>query len=169
MVIGLCSTCWGAAHDQPHGDGGPAGANPRHGCERPTGRSRRRRNCHRRGGNLHLKKAAFRGSFDLHGDGVTIHGSQLLVLNGVLDQSLSGPVAGRFIVTAEINGRPTTIWEGAIHGVVNALIFTGRAIAHGEGPYAGQKLLLEFRERPATPSNPNPEVFDLTGFMTRRD
>jgi hypothetical protein len=121
-----------------------------------------------KGGNLHLKKAAFVGGFELHGDGVDISGSQQLVLTGVLDRTLSGPVAGRFSVTAVVNGRPATIWEGAIHGRIRSLSFTGRAIAHGEGPYAGQKLVLHFLERPATPENPNPEVFDLTGTVTRR-
>ena len=118
-------------------------------------------------GNLHLETAAFRGSFALHGDGVDIVGSQQVVLYGVLDQTLSGPVAGSFTITAELDGQPTTIWKGTIHGVVDALIFTGQASAHGMGPYAGQRLTLYFQERAATPETPNPEVFDLAGFLSR--
>jgi hypothetical protein len=98
---------------------------------------------------------------------VDIQGTQLLVLTGILNRTLSGPVAGRFTVTATVNGHPTTVWKGTILGFVEALIFTGRAVAHGTGPYAGQTLMLSFHERPATPTSPNPEVFDLTGFLVR--
>jgi len=119
------------------------------------------------GGNPHLNAAAFFGGFELHGDGVLITGSQIVVLNGVVDQTLSGPVAGSFTVTSDVNGGGATIWSGTVHGFVEGLIFTGRAVAQGQGPYAGQKLTLYFQERPATPENPNPEIFDLAGFLTR--
>ena len=33
---------------------------------------------------------------------------------------------------------------------------------------AHQKLILDYQERPATPANPNPEVFDLAGVIARR-
>lgn len=122
-----------------------------------------------RAGNLHLRQAAFQGDFALHGAGVTIVGTQTLVLTGVLDATLSGPVAGRFTVTALVNGQHTTLWDGTIHGVIRALSFTGRAVARGAGPSAGQHLTLLYQERPATPDNPNPEVFDLTGFIVRLD
>jgi hypothetical protein len=118
-------------------------------------------------GNLHLRQAAFRGRFALHGEGVDIQGTQLLVLTGALDETLSGPVAGHFTVTVIADGQPTVVWQGTIYGFVKALSFTGWAIAHGTGPYAGQTLTLAFQERPATPTNPNPEVFDLAGFLAR--
>jgi hypothetical protein len=122
-----------------------------------------------RGGNLHLRQAAFVGGFALQGTGVSIEGAQRVVLTGVLDETLSGPVAGRLTVTAVVNGQATTIWEGTIHGVLAGLSFIGRAVAHGAGPYTGQRLTLEYRERPATPTNPNPEVFALSGVLTRHD
>jgi hypothetical protein len=119
-------------------------------------------------GHLHLRQAAFRGSFALEGGGISIKGAEVIVLNGVLDATLSGPVAGTLTIATGITPESTTLWQGTIHGRVNALIFTGQAVAHGVGPYAGQHLKLTYQERPATPGNPNPEIFDLTGVLSGR-
>ena len=80
----------------------------------------------------------------------------------------SGPAAGRSPITAVVDGRPTTVREGTIHAFLDALHFTGRAVARGAGPYAGQRLSPDYRERPATPEPPDPAVFDLAGVIARR-
>ena len=119
-------------------------------------------------GHLHLRQAAFEGSFHLEGNGISITGTQVIVLNGVLDATLSGPVAGSLTVTVDERGESIVVWQGTIHGRVDALIFTGQAVARGVGPHAGQQLKLTYQERPATPGVPNPEVFDLAGAVARR-
>src|SRR6478672_5548546 len=89
-------------------------------------------------GNIHLRKAEYQGSFALEGENIHVVGTQLIVLNGVLDATLSGPVAGSLTVTVDVSGNPVTVWQGTVHGRVIGLIFTGQAVAHGVGRYAGQ-------------------------------
>jgi len=116
-------------------------------------------------GNLHFKQAAFAGGFALQGDGVDIEGTQVLALTGVVDETFSGPLAGSFEVTSKVGGVETVIWAGSVHGHLEQLSFTGHVVAQGQGPYAGLKLKLQMQEIPATPGNPNPELFDLSGSI----
>jgi hypothetical protein len=113
-------------------------------------------------GNSHIKQLVQTGDFTLvernSGELVT-QGTQVLVLNGVLDQTNSGPIAGRFTV---VDGVGTVIWEGTVHGVLDELHFTGEITAHGRGPYAGLILTLKVVE---TKPPETPEKFDLTGSI----
>jgi hypothetical protein len=116
-------------------------------------------------GKLHLKKTAFAGGFSLQGDGIDIQGHQVLALTGVLDHTLSGPATGSFVVTGDVGGVETVIWAGSIHGYLEQLSFTGQVVAQGQGPYSGLQLKLQMQEVAATPENPNPEVFDMSGSI----
>jgi hypothetical protein len=116
-------------------------------------------------GNFHIKQFAQRGNFELEeieGGDFAIQGTQVLVLNGVLDETGSGPIAGRFTVTAEVDGVEAVIWEGTVHGVLEKLHFTGEIKAHGRGPYAGLILTLDVVEIEPTETT---EEFALTGSI----
>jgi hypothetical protein len=116
-------------------------------------------------GNLHFHQVLAQGDFSLQGDGIAIDGTQTLVLNGSVDRSFSGPFSGTFTVRTLLEGQDTVIWEGHVHGQVVHLIFTGRITAHGQGPFAGMLLQLDVQEDDPTPETPNPETFDLTGWI----
>jgi hypothetical protein len=113
--------------------------------------------------NLHIKQLVQTGDFKLverSGGNFAIQGTQVLVLNGVLDDTQSGPIAGRFTVKADVDG--AVIWEGSVHGVLEGLHFTGEIKAHGRGPYAGLILTLHIEE--GAPME-DAEVFELTGSI----
>jgi hypothetical protein len=57
------------------------------------------------------------------------------------------------------------IWEGHVHGQVVEGSFTGRITAHGNGPFEGMLLQLDIQEDTPTMEHPNPETFDLTGWI----
>lgn len=116
-------------------------------------------------GKLHLMQVAFAGGFALQGSDIDIQGNQVLVLTGILDETLSGPASGSFVVTSDVGGAETVIWAGSVHGYLEQLSFNGQVVAQGEGPYAGLQLKLQMQEIPSTPDNPNPEVFDLNGSI----
>jgi hypothetical protein len=86
----------------------------------------------------------------------------VLVLDGVLDETESGPTAGRFTVKADVNDVETVIWEGTVHGALERLHFRGEITAHGRGPYAGLILTLDIEEIGETETS---EVFELTGSI----
>ena len=114
-------------------------------------------------GNSHIKQLAQTGDFVLCCGDFAIQGTQLLVLNGVLDATGSGPIAGRFTVKAEdVDGVETVIWEGTVHGALEGLHFIGHITAHGQGPYAGLILMLDIEEIAPTETM---EVFELTGSI----
>jgi hypothetical protein len=116
-------------------------------------------------GNSHIKQFAQIGDFELVGvdDNVfSIQGIQSLVLNGVLDATGSGPIAGRFTVKADIDGVETVLWEGTVHGALEGLHFSGEITAHGQGPYAGLILTLHVEEIEPTDTT---EEFALTGSI----
>jgi hypothetical protein len=116
-------------------------------------------------GNLHIKQFAQTGDFklvELDGGDFAIQGTQVLVLNGVLDETESGPIAGRFTVTAEVDDVETVIWKGTIHGTLEGLHFIGHITAHGRGPYAGLILTLDVEEIAPTETT---EKFELTGSI----
>ena len=113
-------------------------------------------------GNSHIKQLVQTGDFELQGGHFAIQGTQVLVLNGVLDKTGSGPIAGRFTVKADVDGVEAVIWKGTVHGVLEGLHFTGKITAHGRGPYAGLILMLDVKEI-ETPEPP--EVFALTGYI----
>jgi hypothetical protein len=117
------------------------------------------------GGNLHYQKVVVKGNFTLHGDGVDIDGKQIVVLNGILDETLTGPFFGAFSVSMEIAGEETVIWEGQYHGYVTNLSYSGQATAHGRGPFEGMQLKFEGQEDPPTPGNPDPNVFGQSGWI----
>lgn len=63
-------------------------------------------------GNLHIKQFAQTGDFELverDGGDFAIQGTQLLVLNGVLDETGSGPIAGSITVKANVDRVETVI------------------------------------------------------------
>lgn len=113
-------------------------------------------------GNLHIKQLVQIGDFKLAGDGFDMQGIQVLVLNGVLDATGSGPIAGRFTVKADIDGVETVIWEGMVHGALDGLHFIGQITAHGRGPYAGLRLRLDVEEIETTGTT---EEFEFTGSI----
>ena len=113
-------------------------------------------------GNLHVQNYTQTGRFALQGDGIDIRGTQILVLTGILDATGSGFIEGSWIVISEVG---TVIWEGSTHGHVEQLSFTGEITGRGKGPYTGMKLTLDVQEIPAAPDNPNPEAFDLSGYI----
>lgn len=115
-------------------------------------------------GNMHFQHFSEKGNFSLQGDEIDINGKQILVLNGKLNPSLTGPFSGTFTVSTIIEGQDTVIWEGRVHGQVVELIFTGRITAHGRGPFAGMLLHLGIQEDTSGPE-PNSEIFNLTGWL----
>jgi hypothetical protein len=110
-------------------------------------------------GNSHIKQLVQRGNFELCCGDFAIHGTQVLGLNGVLDKTGSGPIAGSFTVIAEGNGVEMVLWEGTVHGTLEGLHFSGEIKAHGQGPYAGLILTLHIEE------TDTPEEFALTGSI----
>ena len=113
-------------------------------------------------GNSHIQQLVQTGDFQLVesdcGD-FTIQGTQLLVLNGVLDETGSGPIAGSFTVKDDAE---TVIWKGTMHGTLEALHFIGHITAHGQGPYAGLILRLDVEEIAPTPTT---EEVALTEYI----
>ena len=116
-------------------------------------------------GNSHIKQLAQIGNFELverGGGNFAIQATQLLVLNGVLDETGSGPIAGSITVIADVDGVKTVIWEGTVHGALEGLHFIGHITAHGQGPYAGLRLTLDIEEIKPTETT---EEFKLTGSI----
>ncbi len=81
----------------------------------------------------------------------------MLVLNGVLDATGSGPIAGRFTVRADVNDVDTAIWKGTVRGTLEGLHFSGHIMAHDQGPYTGLILTLKIEEIEPTDTT---EVFE---------
>ena len=116
-------------------------------------------------GNLHIKQFAQTGNFQLverDSEDVVSQGTQLLVLNSVLDATESGPIAGSFTVTADVDYEETVIGEDTIHGTLEGLHFTGHITAHSQRLYAGLILTLDVVETEPTETT---EEFELTGSI----
>lgn len=122
-------------------------------------------------GNQHLNGAIRSGAFDLTGD-YAFSGSWDFTISGVLDPTRSGTLSGTVNV---YDGSGDLAWTGSGEIDVVQSIATGDVklvSVDDEKPGKGHgrscksrksKMLLHLVEDPATPTNPNPETFTLTG------
>ena len=114
-------------------------------------------------GSTTIDRMPLAGNFALTGDGVNIIGIAKGILTADLDQTLSGPIYGPFIVTRESQGKEKVIFTGSFFGRVNGLLASGQIILRGRGEFAGQTIVVSFLETGA-----NTEVFVLTGHLFDR-
>jgi len=114
-------------------------------------------------GDFYVRHLPLVGKIRLAGRGVSIDGKISADFNAELDSTFSGPLWAPVIITANINGSKTLLFEGNATGTTAGLVSVGAIKLDGRGPFEGARLELGFTE--IGPGNT--DTYDLKGVLTQ--